>query len=57
MFLTTEFFNFGRKNPENLSFKNCHFSTISSHFLKLHKYLSQNCDSDGHFEVLSVSKS
>ena len=33
MFLTTEFFNFGRKKPENLSFKNVHFSTISGHFL------------------------
>ena len=31
--LTTEFFNFGRKKPENLSFKNVHFSSISGHFL------------------------
>ena len=32
MFLRTEFFYFGRKNTENLSFKNGHFSTISGHF-------------------------
>jgi hypothetical protein len=32
MFLTNEFFNLGRKNPENLSFKSGHFSTISGHF-------------------------
>ena len=31
MFLTTEFFNFGRKKPENLSSKNGHFFTISDH--------------------------
>ena len=32
MSLTTEFFNFGRKKSENLSFKNGHFSTNSCHF-------------------------
>ena len=33
MSLTSEFFNFGRKKTENLSFKNGHFLTIYGHFL------------------------
>ena len=32
VFLTTEFFNFGRKKPGNLCFKNGHFSTFSGYF-------------------------
>ena len=32
MFLTSLFFNFGRKKTENLSFKNGHFLTICGHF-------------------------
>ena len=31
-FLTSVFFNFGRKKNENLSFKNGHYSTICGHF-------------------------
>ena len=32
VFLTTEFFNFGRKKPGNLCFRNGHFSTFSGYF-------------------------
>ena len=39
------------------SFKNCHFWPFLVIFWLLHRYLSQNWDSDGHFEVLSVYKS
>ena len=47
-FLTTTFFNFGRKK-KLLKWPFFYF------FWQLHGYLSQNWDSDGHFEVLSVS--
>ena len=57
MSLTTEFFNFGRKKSENLSFKNGHFSTNSCHFFcQLHNNLSQDLSADSHVEVQNMSK-
>ena len=41
---------------QNLRLINGHFPTLSSHFFcQLQEYLSQNCYSDGHFEVLNRS--
>ena len=37
--LTTEFFNFGRKKSENLSFKNGHFSTNSCHLFAIYIHI------------------
>ena len=39
MSLTTEFFNFGRKKSENLSFKNGHFSTNFCHLFASYIYI------------------
>ena len=47
------FCKFVKKNMTH----NGHFTTISGHFLTTEYNLSQNIGLDGHFEVLSVSKS
>ena len=40
------------------TFKFCYIrKQILSFFCQLHKYISQNLDADGHFEVLNMSKS
>ena len=55
---TIVFFNIGRKKPWKFKFQKWpFFDHLWSCFWQLHRYLSQNWDSDGHFEVLSVSKS
>ena len=49
-----------RKNTENLWLINGHLGTISAsgHFFsQLHENISQKSGSNGHFEMLSVSKS
>ena len=50
----SSFFNFGRKNPENLWLINDHFFTLFVIFFEL---LSQNWGPDSHFEVLTMFKS
>jgi hypothetical protein len=55
--LMTVFFDFGRKKNRKYKFQNGHFwPFVVFFFWQLYSYLSQNWDSDGHFEVLSVSK-
>ena len=51
------FLPFVKQKAENLCLKNCHFKTISGHFWPTIQCLSQNWGSDGHFEVLNMSKS
>ena len=54
---TSVFFNFGKK-AWKFMFKKCPFFYHLGSFLwQLHRYLSQNWDSDCHFEVLNESKS
>ena len=54
----SSFFNFGRKNPENLWLINDHFFTLFVIFFgQLHENISQIRSSEGHFEVLSMFKS
>ena len=51
MFMTS----FGRKKNQKIMFQKLpFFSHLWSFFWQLHRYLSQNWDSDRHFEVLSV---
>ena len=52
------FYHFEKQKAENLCLINGHFRTIFwSFFGQLHSCLSKNRVSDGHFEVLDMSKS
>ena len=49
--------NILRFDSKDNTFEFDHFMTIYGLFLQLHKYISLNLGSEGHFEVLNKSKS